>query len=97
MVVLTVSNTNNILDDGWDFKIDGVSVANYDVGGDTILTFHAYYQPGEMHELTAECVFEQSDNFFEVYIDVNDERQITTSISGDGFVGEIQELGTFTT
>lgn len=97
LVVLTVSNTNNILDDGWDFKIDGASVANYDGGGDTILTFHAYYQPGETHELTAECVFEQSDNYFEVYVDINGERQITTSVGGDGTLGEIQELGTFTT
>lgn len=94
-VVLTVSNGNSIQDDGWDFKINGVVVANYDGGGATSLSYSADLPPGE-YTLTAECVAELSDNLFEVTITVDGGAQIETSIDGDGEVGEVRDLGTFT-
>lgn len=97
LVELTVTNSNSILDDSWDFKVDGVTVANYDGGGATTLSFFAYLAEGEEHTLSAECVGEQNDNLFDVTLSVNEVPQIETSISGDGTVGEVQALGTFNT
>ncbi len=97
LVELAVSNSNGVLDDSWDFKVDGVTVANYDGGGATTLSFFAYLNVGESHTLSAECVGEQSDNLFDVTLSVNEVAEIETSIGGEGTVGEIQDLGTFNT
>lgn len=96
-VVLTVSNVNAVLDDGWDFKMNGVFVCNYDGGGATTASFSADLAPGLVIELTAECVSEQNDNLFSVTVTVDGVTVIDTEISGDGTVGEIQNLGTFNT
>lgn len=96
-IVLTVSNVNSVLDDSWDFKINGVTVCNYDGGGATTVSFSTDLPPGLVLDLTAECVGEQNDNFFSVTVTVDGIAVIETDISGDGTVGEVQDLGSFTT
>jgi len=96
-VVLTVSNVNAILDDSWDFKINGITVCNYDGDGATTTTFSANLPPGLVLDLSAECVGEQNDNLFSVTVTVDGVTVIDTQIGGEGTVGEVQDLGTFTT
>jgi hypothetical protein len=96
-IVLTVSNVNSILDDSWDFKINGVTVCNYDGGGATTVSFSTDLPPGITLALSAECVGEQNDNLFSVTVTVDGVPVIETEIGGDGTVGEVRDLGTFTT
>lgn len=96
-IVLTVSNVNEILDDSWDFRINGVTVCNYDGGGATTVSFSTDLPEGLVLELSAECVGEQSDNLFLVTVTVSGMTVISTEIGGEGTVGEVQELGDFTT
>lgn len=96
-VVLTVSNANAILDDAWDFKIDGVVVCRYDGGGQTTVQFSSDLPSGLTLALSAVCVVEQNDNLFEITVTVDGVTVLFTDIGGEGTVGDEVGLGSFST
>ena len=97
LVVLTVTNTNAILDDAWDFMVNGVKVATYDGGGQTTLTYSAYLPKGQSYSLSAVVATEQNDNRFDVFLEVNGDNQISQDVVTDGYVGETRDHGSFFT
>jgi len=97
LVVLTVSNSNNVQDDSWDFKINGGFVANYDGGGATSISYYAYLPTGGSFDLSAEDIADNhTGNYFQVDVTV-DGVNVLSSDTVNGSVGDTVDVGTFNT
>ncbi|MFA6287743.1 MAG: hypothetical protein WC661_10210 [Opitutaceae bacterium] len=97
LVILTVSNSNNVQDDSWDFYINGEFVCNYDGGGATSISFYAYRPTGGTHELTASDIQDNmTGNYFQVDVTVDGVNVLSTD-AVNGVVGDTVPVGTFDT